>query len=138
MMKKFLVLILFAIAGTTVAPSDAQAFWHGRFWGGGGFYHPGWGCGWRCGGPGWAERGWVGPAVVAGTVGAAMVAAPPYAPPEPVVQYSSVPPIGSVYPSLPGGCVLAPRNEINFYQCPGYRVRPLYGKNGLFYRVVPE
>jgi hypothetical protein len=75
---------------------------------------------------------------VAGSVGAAMVAAPPYAPPEPVVQYSPVPPIGSVYPTLPGGCVLAPRNEINFYQCPGYRVRPLYGKNGLFYRVVPE
>jgi hypothetical protein len=115
-MKKILVMILFAIAGTTVLPSDAQAYWHGRYWGGGGFYHPGWGCGWRCGGPGWAERGWVGPAVVAGAVGAAVVAAP----------------------SLPEGCVLAPRNQINFYQCPGFRVRPLYGKNGLFYRVVPE
>lgn len=152
-MKKILALILFSLLGTTLFPSDANAYWHGRYWGAGGFYHPGWGCGWRCGGPGWrgpgwGGPGWVAPAVVAGSVGAAVVAAPPYAPPPlpaatqiasaPIVQYSAVPPIGSIYPTLPAGCVLAPRNQINFYQCAGYRVRPLFGKNGLFYRVVPE
>ena len=71
-------------------------------------------------------------------VGGAVIAAPPYAPPAPIVEYGSVPPIGSIYPVLPAGCVLAPRNDINFYQCAGYRVRPLYGQNGLHYRVVPE
>jgi len=142
-MKKLFAFILLALAGLTTMPNEAQAYWHGRYWGGGGFYHPGWGCGWRCGGPGWrgpgwAGPGWVAPAVVAGAVGGAVVAAPPYAPPAPVVEYSSVPPIGSIYPTLPAGCVLAPRNQINFYQCAGYRVRPLYGQNGLHYRVVPE
>lgn len=142
-MKKFLGYVLLLLAGVSFAPNEAQAFWHGRYWGAGGFYHPGWGCGWRCGGPGWRGPGWVGPAVVApavvaGAVGAAVVAEPPYVPPAPVVEYSSVPPLGSIYPALPAGCVLAPRNEINFYQCPGYRVRPQYGPNGLHYRVVPE
>lgn len=132
-MKKILIMILFAMAGATALPIDAEAYWHGRYWGGGGYYHPGWGCGWRCGGP-----GWVAPVVVPESVGPAVSAPPPYAPPAPVVEYSAIPPIGSIYPSLPVGCVLAPRNEINFYQCAGYRVRPLYGKNGLFYRVVPE
>lgn len=81
-MKKLLAFILLALAGLTTMPNEAQAFWHGRYWGGGGFYHPGWGCGWRCGGPGWRGPGWVGPgwvapAVVAGAVGGAVVAAPP-------------------------------------------------------------
>lgn len=144
-MKKFFVFVLLALAGVAALPQDAEAYWHGRYWGGGRFYHPGWGCGWRCGGPGWHGAGWVGPAVAAGVVGAGVVEGAPYAAPviinqpgAPVIQYSAVPPIGSIYPTLPTGCVLAPRGEINFYQCAGYRVRPLYGPNGLHYRVVPE
>jgi hypothetical protein len=147
---RYVLYVLIAMSGLAALPNAAEAYWHGRPWGWGGYYHPGWGCGWRCAGPGpvWAPPP---PAVAAGAVG--VVAAPTVVEPAPVaaapvvatpavvappVTYTAVPPIGSVYPTLPAGCVLAPRREINFYQCPGYRVRPLYGHNGVFYRVVPE
>ena len=49
-MKKLFAFILLALAGLTTIPNEAHAYWHGRAWGAGGAYHPGWGCGWRCGG----------------------------------------------------------------------------------------
>jgi hypothetical protein len=67
-----------------------------------------------------------------------VAAAPVVVAPGPVgpVGYS-IPPIGATYPNLLPGCFLAPRNGINFYQCQGFRMRPLYGGNAFYYRVVP-
>lgn len=154
-MKIFAYALLGLVGLTTLtAATDVQAYWHGYR---GGWRGPGWGGGcWRCG------PGWVGPAaVVAGT--AAVVegsTAPPVvveqapapvyvqqpapqvvvAAPGPVASAAgeySIPPIGSTFPNLLPGCLLAPRNGINFYQCQGFRMRPLYGGNAFYYRVVP-
>lgn len=158
---RFLTLALMALLslGSLTMSTEANAYWHGYRGGWHGYgwhgaygWHGGPGC-WRCGG-GWGP----GPAVAAGFVGAAaaasvvaaesapVVVAPPavYVQPgatvvEPVgaAAISSIPPVGSKFPTLLPGCVLAPRNGINFYQCEGFRMRPLYGGNNLFYRVVP-
>lgn len=134
---------------TLTTTTDVQGYWHGYR---GGWHGPGWGGGcWRCG------PGWVGPAVVGGaeivegsTVPPVVVEqapAPVYvqqpvpavvtsAPGVPVAGYS-IPPIGATFPNLLPGCFLAPRNGINFYQCQGFRLRPLYGGNNFYYRVVP-
>jgi len=158
---KILSYILLGLVGLTTltATTDAEAYWHGYR---GGWRGPGWGGGcWRCG------PGWVGPVgVVAGAEvvegstapqvvveqapapvyvqqAAPVVVAPgPAAPvvvapgPAGPVGYS-IPPIGSTFPNLLPGCFLAPRNGINFYQCQGFRMRPLYGGNAFYYRVVP-
>jgi hypothetical protein len=134
---------------TLTATTDAEAYWHGYR---GGWRGPGWGGCWRCG------PGWVGPAaVVAGAEVVEGATAPPVvveqAPPPVYVQQPSqvvaapgptapvggysIPPVGSTYPNLLPGCFLAPRNGINFYQCQGFRMRPLYGGNSFYYRVVP-
>ena len=158
---KIFAYVLFGLVGLTsfTIATDAQAYWHGYRGGWGG---PGWGGGcWRCG------PGWVGPAaVIAGTEVVEGSTAPQVvveqAPPPvyvqqpapavavpgsaaPVVLSSgpaapigySIPPIGSTFPNLLPGCFLAPRNGINFYQCQGFRMRPLYGGNAFYYRVVP-
>lgn len=148
---KILSYILLGLVGfsTLTATTDAEAYWHGYR---GGWRGPGWGGGcWRCG------PGWVGPAaVVAGaevvegaTAPQVVVEQPPASvyvqQPAPVVVAPgpvgpvgySIPPIGATYPNLLPGCFLAPRNGINFYQCQGFRMRPLYGGNAFYYRVVP-
>jgi hypothetical protein len=148
---KILSYILLGLVGfsTLTATTDAEAYWHGYR---GGWRGPGWGGGcWRCG------PGWVGPAaVVAGAevvegatapqVVVEQAPAPVYVQqPAPVVVAPgpvgpvgySIPPIGATYPNLLPGCFLAPRNGINFYQCQGFRMRPLYGGNAFYYRVVP-
>jgi len=152
---RFLTLVFLALISLTslTMSTDAQAYWHG--------YRPGWhggwvgwhgGYGWR-GGPGcWrCGGGWgPGPVIAAGVVGATAAGivaaesapvvvqqAPVVVEPAPVVSTSIIPPIGSKFPALLPGCVLAPRNGINFYQCEGFRMRPLYGGNNLYYRVVP-
>ena len=154
---RFLTLALMALLslGALTTSTDANAYWHGYR---GGWHGYGWhggygwrgpGC-WRCGG-GWGP----GPVIAAGVVGASAAAvvaaesAPVVVTPppvyvqsgapviEPAAVVSSIPPIGSKFPTLLPGCALAPRNGINFYQCEGFRMRPLYGGNNLYYRVVP-
>lgn len=148
---KIFTYVLFGLVGLTTftITTDAEAYWHGYR---GGYRGPGWGGGcWRCG-PGWA-----GPAAVNSGVEVVEVStAPPViveqAPPTVYVQQPapvvvapgpvapvgySIPPIGSTFPNLLPGCFLAPRNGINFYQCQGFRMRPLYGGNAFYYRVVP-
>ena len=156
----FLGLIGLVTLATT---TDAQAYWHGYRVG---VYGPGWGGGcWRCG-PGWVGPG-PGVEVVEGATAPPVIVeqapapvyvqqpspvvqtpAPVYvqqpgqpvvvapAPGVPVVGYS-IPPIGATFPNLLPGCFLSPRNGINFYQCQGFRLRPLYGGNNFYYRVVP-
>jgi len=148
----FFMLGFVGLAALT-ASSDAEAYWHGYR---GGWRGPGWGgpgC-WRCG-PGWVARPVVVGAAVATTAVVESAPAttvveqpnptvyvPPAAPvvvaptPTPVQPYS-IPPIGSTYPNLFPGCFLEPRNGINFYQCQGFRMRPLYDGSNFFYRVVP-
>ncbi len=154
---RFLTLVFLGLISLTslTMSSDAEAYWHGYRGGWHGGWAGGWhgGYGWR-GGPGcWrCGGGWgPGPVIAAGVVGATAVgvAAAEAAPPAylqqaaPVVvesapiSTSSIPPIGSKFPALLPGCALAPRNGINFYQCEGFRMRPLYGGNNLYYRVVP-
>jgi hypothetical protein len=163
-MKLFTYAFLGLIGLVTLATTtDAQAYWHGYR---GGLYGPGWGGGcWRCG-PGWVGPG-PGVEVVEGATAPPVIVeqapAPVYvqqpspvvqapasvyvqqpgqpvvvapAPGTPVVGYS-IPPIGATFPNLLPGCFLAPRNGINFYQCQGFRLRPLYGGNNFYYRVVP-
>ncbi|QWE09087.1 hypothetical protein [Polynucleobacter ibericus] len=155
---KIFAYVLLSLVGliTLTATTDTQAYWHGYR---GGWRGPGWGGGcWRCG------PGWVGPAVVAGaevvegsTAPVVVEQAPPpvyvqqptqvvAAPAQQVVSAPgpaapagtySIPPVGSTFPNLLPGCFLAPRNGINFYQCQGFRMRPLYGGNAFYYRVVP-
>ena len=158
---KILSYILLGLVGftTLTATTDAEAYWHGYR---GGWRGPGWGGGcWRCG-PGWVGAAAVvaGAEVVEGATAPQVVVEPAPAPvyvqqaapagavpvaaapavvaPGPVgpVGYS-IPPIGATYPNLLPGCFLAPRNGINFYQCQGFRMRPLYGGNAFYYRVVP-
>ena len=148
---KIFSYILLGLVGlaTLTAVTDAEAYWHGYR---GGWRGPGYGGGcWRCG------PGWVGPAavvagaeVVEGSTAPQVVVEQAPAPvyvqqPAPVVVAPgptvpagySIPPIGSTFPNLLPGCFLAPRNGINFYQCQGFRMRPLYGGNAFYYRVVP-
>jgi hypothetical protein len=152
---------------TLTAATDVEAYWHGYRGGwreGPGWRGPGWGGGcWRCG-PGWGPGAVVAGAVVGATIAEAtspppvivqqvptpeyvqqpaqVVVAPagnmpvPVPVPVPVAQYA-IPPIGSTFPNLFPGCFLSPRNNINFYQCQGFRMRPLYGGNNFYYRVVP-
>lgn len=148
-MKLFTYAFLGLIGLVTLATTtDAQAYWHGYR---GGWHGPGWGGGcWRCG------PGWVGPGpaveVVEGATAPPVIVeqapAPVYVqqPGQPVVVASgpgapvagySIPPIGATFPNLLPGCFLSPRNGINFYQCQGFRLRPLYGGNNFYYRVVP-
>lgn len=156
----FLGLIGLVTLATT---TDAQAYWHGYR---GGWYGPGWGGGcWRCG-PGWVGPAVVGGAeIVEGSTVPPVIVQPAPAPvyvqqsapvvqtpapvyvqqsapvveaPAPVVPVAgTIPPIGATFPNLLPGCFLAPRNGINFYQCQGFRLRPLYGGNNFYYRVVP-
>lgn len=156
----FLGLIGLVTLATT---TDAQAYWHGYR---GGWHGPGWGGGcWRCG-PGWIGPAVIGGAeIVEGSTVPPVVVEQAPAPvyvqqPSPVVQApapvyvqqpgpvvvapgpgvpvaGSIPPIGATFPNLLPGCFLAPRNGINFYQCQGFRLRPLYGGNNFYYRVVP-
>lgn len=146
---KFFTFFLLGLVGlvTLTATSNAEAYWHGYR---GGWRGPGWGgpgC-WRCG-PGWAAGAVVAGATVVESAPPQVVveqAPPVYASqpqqivvapgPVPVTPYS-IPPIGSTFPNLFPGCVLEPRNGINFYQCQGFRMRPLYNGNNFFYRVVP-
>jgi hypothetical protein len=159
---KIFTYVLFGLVGLTTLTitTDVEAYWHGYR---GGWRGPGWGGGcWRCG-PGWAGPATViaGAEVVEGSTAPSPVyvqqAAPPVyvqqaapavvvpGPAAPVVLSSgpvapvgySIPPIGSTFPNLLPGCFLAPRNGINFYQCQGFRMRPLYGGNAFYYRVVP-
>lgn len=158
---KMFIYVLFGVLGLTTLTitTDAEAYWHGYR---GDLRGPGWGGGcWRCG------PGWVGPAtvitsaevvegstappvvveqalppvyiqqpspavVIPGSVAPVVISSGPVAP----VGYS-IPPIGSTFPNLLPGCFLAPRNGINFYQCQGFRMRPLYGGGAFYYRVVP-
>jgi hypothetical protein len=148
---KIFAYVLLGLVGliTLTVTTDAQAYWHGYR---GGWRGPGWGGGcWRCG-PGWAGPATVvaGAEVVEGSTSPQVVVeqapTPVYvqqpslvvvAPgPSAPVGYS-IPPIGSTFPNLLPGCFLAPRNGINFYQCQGFRMRPLYGGNAFYYRVVP-
>jgi len=151
-MRFFALLLVTLLSSATFMSTDAQAYWHGYRggWHGGWGWHGAWGwrgpgC-WRCG-PGWGP----GPVIAAGAVVAAgaaaaasgppVVVAPPpvvVAPAAPVpISTSTIPPIGSTYPSLLPGCFLEPRNGINFYQCQGFRMRPIFGGNSFYYRVVP-
>ena len=142
--------------------TDAEAYWHGYrggWRGGPGWRGPGWGGCYRCG-PGWGPVGVVAgaaavenaevvaaesrptvvyenpPVVVAQQAQPSVLVSQGVAPPA-VVTESSIPPVGATYPNLLPGCVLAPRNGINYYQCQGFRMRPLYGGNSFYYRVVP-
>lgn len=45
--------------------------------------------------------------------------------------------MGSVYPSLPPGCVYSPYSGVTYYKCGQIWFSPYYGANGMYYRVVP-
>lgn len=157
-MKIFASVLLGLVALISLtATTDAQAYWHGYRggWRGPGWRGPGWGGCYRCG------PGWVGGAVIASSAVAteevvagstspqvvveqaapavyAQQSGPVVLAPGPVPPSSySIPPIGSTFSNLFPGCVLEPRNGINFYQCQGFRMRPLYNGNNFYYRVVP-
>jgi len=164
---KFFTIVLASLMGliTLTIATDAEAYWHGYrggWRGGPGWRGPGWGGCYRCG-PGWGP-GWGAAGVVAGAAAVesaeivaaesrpavvvenppvvvqqaqAPVQAPQGALPPGAIVETSIPPVGATYPNLLPGCVLAPRNGINFYQCQGFRMRPLYGGNSFYYRVVP-
>lgn len=162
-MKLFSIVLSSLMAMITLSiATDAQAYWHGYrggWRGGPGWRGPGWGGCYRCGpgwGPGWGAAGVVAAGAAAAETaavvaaesrppviveGAPVVVSQPVQVPGAVVagtvMETSIPPVGSTYPNLLPGCVLAPRNGINFYQCQGFRMRPLYGGNGFYYRVVP-
>lgn len=149
---KFFTIVLASLMGliTLTIATNAEAYWHGYRGG----WRGGWGDCYRCG-PGWGP----GPAAVEAAEVAnvesrpavvyenpPIVVAPQVQAPVPVTQTvpasgavkeTSIPPIGATYPNLLPGCVLAPRNGINFYQCQGFRMRPLYGGNSFYFRVVP-
>ncbi|QBR70779.1 hypothetical protein CU048_05230 [Beijerinckiaceae bacterium] len=96
--------------------------WHGDGWHAGGYYGGGFhgpvvvnhyyngGC-WNCGG------------AAAAAAYAAGAAAAAYA-------------IGSMVVSVPVGCPYNFVDGINYYVCDGTWFQPLYGNNGLYYRVV--
>ena len=46
-------------------------------------------------------------------------------------------PIGATYGYLPAGCVYVHRPLRSWYQCPAGWLEPVYGANGLYYRVAP-
>jgi len=161
---KFFTIVLASLMGliTVTIATDAEAYWHG--YRGGWRGDPGWrGAGWggcyRCG-PGWGPAGFVGGAAAVETAEVVAAESRPTViyenPPVVIAQQTqvpvlaspgaitsgamvegSIPPVGATYPNLLPGCVLAPRNGINFYQCQGFRMRPLYGGNSFYYRVVP-
>jgi len=43
--------------------------------------------------------------------------------------------MGGIYPTLPAGCVFRPM--LGVYGCGGTFLKPAYGANGVYYRVVP-
>ena len=43
--------------------------------------------------------------------------------------------MGGIYPTLPAGCVYRP--VLGVYGCDGTFLKPAYGANGVYYRVVP-
>jgi hypothetical protein len=54
------------------------------------------------------------------------------------VAAGSAYPVGSIYPTLPAGCVYTPMGSAVFYKCGGnVWLSPAYGANGVYYRIVP-
>jgi hypothetical protein len=122
--------------GTTVYGSR-----YGHYYGGyyPTYYHPptvvntyyGSGCS-DCGG--WSTAGAAAVGLAAGTaIGAASANA--YAA---GVAAGSAYAMGAIYPTLPAGCAYMAVGGGTYYSCGGTWLKPMYGANGLYYRVVPN
>ena len=126
---------------------DYGGYYHGTYANGygawhtgayGAYYHQpvvvnsyGAGC-YNCGYGGWGAAA-AGAAIGAAAVGtAAAAAAAPVVAAPPAVW-----PIGMTVGYLPAGCVYVHRPIRSWYQCPAGWLEPVYGANGLYYRVVP-
>ena len=123
--------------------SDYGGYYHGAYANPYGAYHTGaygayyhqpvvvnsYGAGcYNCGYGGW------GAAAAGAVVGAAAVGAASAASSAPVVAGW---PVGMSVGYLPAGCVYVQRPLRSWYQCPSGWLEPVYGANGLYYRVVP-
>lgn len=73
----------------------------------------------------------------AATTTAAATAAPPAPaqPPPPAQAQTGAPPVGTMVPELPPGCVSSPKNGIEYYNCGGVYYRPAFQGNNLVYVV---
>ncbi|MCI4678625.1 hypothetical protein K9U39_05180 [Rhodoblastus acidophilus] len=135
--------------GTVAGPrgvahvSDAGGFWHGTAVGRGGAWHGG------AYGGAWHDGVWHGgayyhsPVVVhsyggcvgcwgAGAVAAGAIAGAAVA----TAAAASAWPVGGTYGYLPTGCVYDYVGGMAYYHCPLGWLRPAYGANGVYYRVV--
>jgi len=65
--------------------------------------------------------------------GVAAGAAAASAPPPPPANYA----MGGNYATLPGGCIMPTVAGGTYYLCGNTWFKPLYGANGVYYRVVP-
>jgi hypothetical protein len=109
--------------------------WHGDGWHAGGYYAGGFhgpvavnhfyagGC-WSCAGLGGAAIAGAAGLAAGAAIGAAATAG----------QYAY--PIGSMIVTPPDGCAFHPYGSINYDVCGNTWLRPYYGNNGLYYRVV--
>ncbi|WP_395698091.1 hypothetical protein [Methylocella sp.] len=116
-------------------------YYHGTVANGSGAYHTGaygdyyhqpvvansygGGC-YNCGSGGWGAAGSAAGAIAVGAAatGAAIAVA------------ASRPAVGATYGYLPSACAYAPAGGEPYYSCGGYWVKPAYGANGVYYRVV--
>jgi len=118
--------------GTTTA-YDNDHYYGGSY----SYYHPptvtnnyyGGGC-YDCGG--WSTAGAVAVGAAAGMAIGSAATANAY---NAGVVAGSTYPVGAIYPYLPVGCVYRPIAAA--YECSGVWMRPAYGANGVYYRVVP-
>ncbi|MFO7706546.1 MAG: hypothetical protein R6V84_00075 [Desulfobacterales bacterium] len=56
-------------------------------------------------------------------------------PPPPAQAQTGAPPVGTMVPELPSGCVSSPKNGIEYYNCGGVYYRPAFQGNNLVYVV---
>jgi len=61
--------------------------------------------------------------------------APSQPPPPPAQAQTGAPPVGTMVPELPSGCVSSPKNGIEYYNCGGVYYRPAFQGNNLVYVV---
>jgi hypothetical protein len=79
--------------------------------------------------------GWNGGAVAAGVVAGAVVGTAVAATANAnAAAYAYT--VGNTYPVLPAACVARPYGGVAYYSCGGPWMRPYYGANGTYYRVV--
>ena len=70
-------------------------------------------------------------AYAVGVAAGASASAPP--PPRPPARYA----LGANYATLPAGCTNATVGGTVYYLCGNTWFKPMYGANGVYYRVVP-